>query len=56
MFIHGTKKERNGDLKTKLLNDYAKEVDNWPTSVDETVQPSNTYHVKKQPRGMQIDN
>ena len=52
MFISGTSKERYGDLKTELLNDYAKGVDNWPTSVDEAVQLLNTYHVKKQPWGI----
>ena len=54
MFISGTNKERFGDLKSKLLNDYAKGVDNWPTSVDEAVQLLNTYHVKKQPWGVQM--
>ena len=54
MFISGAKKERYRDLKTELLNDYAKGDDNWPTSVDEAVQLLNTYHVKKQPWGMQM--
>ena len=51
MFISGANKERYGDLKTELLNDYAKRVDNLPTSIDEAVQFLNTYHVKKQTWG-----
>ena len=35
MFISVANKERYGDLKTKLLNDYAEGVNNWPTRADE---------------------
>ena len=51
---HWSKQERHEDLKTELLSDYAKGVNNWPTIVDEAVQLLNTYHIKKQPWGMQM--
>ena len=37
-------------MKTELINDYTKGVDNWPTNVDDAKQLLNTYHAKKQPR------
>ena len=53
MFISRENKKRYGDLMTKLLNDYAKGFSNWPTNVDEVVQLVITYHIKKEPRGVQ---
>ena len=38
MFVSGAYNERYGDLKTELLNDKAKGIDNCPTSDDEAVQ------------------
>ena len=38
MFISGEDKYRYGDLKTELINDYTKGVDNWSTNVDEAIQ------------------
>ena len=53
MIISRANKERYRDLKTEPLNDFAKWVDNWPTSVDEAIQLLNTFHIEKQPWGVQ---
>ena len=48
MFISRASKKRYRDLKTELLNDHSKRVNNWSTSVDEVVQLSSSFHIKKQ--------
>ena len=50
MFISGADKCRYGGLKTELINDHAKGMENWPTNVDEAIQLLHTYQAKKQPR------
>ena len=50
MFISSANNEFYGDLKTELLNDYIKGVDNQPVSTDKVVQLLNTYRAMRRPR------
>ena len=55
MYVYQQSKQGNKwRPKNWTLNEYPKGVNNWPSSVNKVVQLLNTYHIKKQPWGVQM--